>query len=148
MRASERVGDGAAVSVFRMTPEDYARRQAARKNPQAGVEACAKVARMFSGESDVLRAVLATLEMHPRVAFVARMNSGVFQVEGRFIKAGFKGCSDIIGMLKGGRFLAVECKSSTGKESEDQRAFGAKVTADGGLYIVARTVDDVMGALK
>lgn len=29
MRVSERVRDSAAVSVFRMTPEDYARRQAA-----------------------------------------------------------------------------------------------------------------------
>lgn len=136
------------MSVCRMTPAQYAARQAARKDPQAGVEACARVARVFSGEADVLRAVLATLEMHPRVAFVARMNSGVFQVEGRFIKAGFKGCSDIMGMLKGGRLLAVECKSSKGKETDDQAAFGKRVADHGGLYIVARSVDDVMEGLK
>lgn len=138
------------MSVMRMTPEQYAQRQAERKraaDPQAGLAACASFSRLYTAEADVLKAVLATLEMHPRVAWVARMNSGAFQVEGRFIKAGFKGCSDILGMLKGGRMLAVECKSSKGKESADQAAFGARVAQDGGMYVVARSVDDVMGAL-
>lgn len=134
------------MSVMRMTPEQYAARQAARAKP-AGMEACAAFSRLYTAEADVLKAVLATLEMHPKVAWVARMNSGAFQIEGRFIKAGFKGCSDIIGMLKGGRMLAVECKSSKGKESADQAAFGERVARDGGLYFVARSVDDVMGAL-
>jgi hypothetical protein len=131
---------------MRMTPEQYAARQKARAKP-AGVEACAAFSRLYSAEADVLKAVLATLEMHPKVAWVARMNSGAFEVEGRFVKAGFKGCSDILGMLKGGRLLAVECKSSKGKETADQAAFGARVAEEGGLYFVARSVDDVMGAL-
>ena len=130
-----------------MTADNYARLQSRPRNADAGVAACATVARLFSDEASVLKAVLATLELHPKVAWVARMNSGAFQVEGRFIKAGFKGCSDILGMLKGGRTLAVECKSSKGKESPDQAAFGAAVAAGGGLYVVARSVDDVMGAL-
>lgn len=106
------------------------------------------MSRLFTAEADVLKEVLATLEIHPRVAWVARINTGMFQVEGRFIKAGFRGCSDIIGMLKGGRLLAVECKSSKGKESADQQSFGARVAQDGGLYFVARSVDDVLEALK
>jgi hypothetical protein len=129
-----------------MTPEAYAQRQARSKGP-AGVEACATFSRLYTAESDVLKAALATLEMHPKVAWVARMNSGAFQIEGRFIKAGFRGCSDILGMLKGGRLIAVECKSSKGKESADQAAFGAAVAKDGGLYIVARSVDDIMEGL-
>lgn len=135
------------MSVMRMTPEEYQRRQAARAKP-AGMEACAAFSRLYTAEADVLKAVLATLEMHPKVAWVARMNSGAFQIEGRFIKAGFKGCSDILGMLKGGRMLAVECKSSKGKESADQAAFGERVAQDGGLYFVARSVDDVIAALS
>jgi hypothetical protein len=141
--------------TFRLTPEEYARRQAQRQNarkghpdPLQGLKACAAMSRMVTPESGVLKAVLATLEMHPKVAWVARINSGMFHVEQRFIKAGFKGCSDILGMLKGGRLLAVECKSSTGKETQDQEAFGARVAAGGGLYIVARSVDDVMDGLK
>ncbi|MCU0246155.1 MAG: hypothetical protein MUC42_06260 [Bryobacter sp.] len=135
------------MSVMRMTPEEYQRRQAARAKP-AGMEACASFSRLYTAEADVLKAVLATLEMHPKVAWVARMNSGAFQIEGRFIKVGFKGCSDILGMLKGGRMLAVECKSSKGKESADQAAFGERVARDGGLYFVARSVDDVIAALS
>jgi hypothetical protein len=139
------------MSHFRMTPADYLRRQqatASAKGKPAGLEACASFSRLYTAEADVLKAVLATLEMHPKVAWVARINSGMFEVEGRFIKAGFKGCSDILGMLKGGRMLAVECKSSKGKESADQAAFGARVAQDGGLYFVARSVDDVLGALN
>ena len=139
------------MSHFRLTAEQYAARQAAarRKASQpAGLEACAAFSRLYTAEADVLKAVLATLEMHPKVAWVARINSGMFHVEQRFIKAGFKGCSDILGMLKGGRMLAVECKSLKGKESADQAAFGARVAQDGGLYFVARSVDDVMEALK
>lgn len=139
------------MSVFRLTPEQYADRQAAarRKAAQpAGIEACAAFSRLYTAEADVLKAVLATLEMHPKVAWVARINSGMFHVEQRFIKAGFKGCSDILGMLKGGRLLAVECKSSKGKESADQESFGRRVTEGGGLYLVVRSVDDALEGLK
>ena len=95
----------------------------------------------------MVKAVLATLSLHPKVAWAARINSGSFEVDGRYVRASFKGCSDIIGMLKGGRWLAVECKSAKGKETSDQAAFGATVAKDGGLYVVARSVDDVMRAL-
>ena len=125
-----------------------ARRQRAQAGP-AGVGACAAAARLYAPECDVLKAVLATLELHPRVSWAARINSGAFVVEGRFIKAAFKGCSDILGMLKvpRGVLLSVECKSSTGKLSADQAAFRDAVLKDGGMWILARSVDDVMQAL-
>lgn len=104
----------------------------------------AKVTSIPTPESAVLKAVLAALRVHPRVAWAARINAGRFQVDGRWIQASFKGCADILGQLTNGILFACECKSDTGKTTEDQAAF-LKVVADNyGISFVARSVDDVM----
>ena len=59
-------------------------------------------------ESDVLRGCLDYLKM--KNIFCYRNNSGATKVGSRFIRFGYKGSSDIIGILPDGRFLAVECK--------------------------------------
>ena len=55
-----------------------------------------------------------------------------------------KGHPDLSGMLRGGRALYVECKSSVGKLTEEQAAFLSLVNQHGGLAFVARSVDDVL----
>ena len=97
-------------------------------------------------ESDVLKAVLRFCHIHPAVAWCERMNVGAQEIEGRWVKFGFPGCSDIIGQLKDGRFLAIECKSATGRLKPEQRAFLAKV-GGAGVAIVARDVRDVAAVL-
>lgn len=58
-----------------------------------------------------------------------------------------KGISDIVGIYEG-RFLAIEVKSESGRLSSDQKVFLDDVKANGGIAIVARSVDDVERALK
>jgi hypothetical protein len=60
--------------------------------------------------------------------------------------ADINGVADIIGLLPGGRFLAVECKSGRGRQSPAQRAFQAMVEESGGLYVLARGVEDLAKA--
>jgi hypothetical protein len=48
-------------------------------------------------ESAIQRGVLQYLRLHPRVAWVERMNSGVAKLKGFYVKFGFIGCSDILG---------------------------------------------------
>ena len=60
--------------------------------------------------------------------------------------ADINGVADIIGVLPGGRFLAVECKSVRGRQTEPQRAFQEAVEASGGLYVLARSVEDLKDA--
>jgi hypothetical protein len=60
---------------------------------------------------------------------------------------GKKGSADIIGLLPGGKFLAVETKAPAGRLSPDQRQFLADVKALGGMAIVARSCRDVEAAL-
>jgi hypothetical protein len=57
--------------------------------------------------------------------------------------ADINGVADIIGALPGGRFLAVECKSARGRQTLAQRAFQEAVEKRGGLYVLARSIEDL-----
>lgn len=104
-------------------------------------------------ESAVLAACLRALELHPRVAWACRVNSGAMtgtdaNGKRRFIRFnGMPGMSDIIGQTRNGTFLAVECKRPSGRLTDDQRAFLDRVQAAGGVAVCARSVDDVIAAL-
>lgn len=104
-------------------------------------------------EKDVQRKILSLLKRHPKVAWAERMNTGSFKIganavdKGRYLKFGFVGCSDIFGQLKTGQFLAVEVKRKGGKLSEPQKAFLETVNKNGGIGILAYSVDDVLTRL-
>lgn len=69
---------------------------------------------------------------------------------GKFRKSAnnyMKGVADIIGIYKG-KPLAIEVKSSTGKLSPDQKIFLLKHHQEGGITIVARSIQDVEQALS
>lgn len=93
-------------------------------------------------EAPILAAVLEYLERHPKVAWVKRMNTGVASLKGFRVRFGFVGCSDILGQLKDGRFLAVETKAPAGRLSVDQSQFLDLVKRYRGVAGVARSIDD------
>lgn len=74
-------------------------------------------------EAAALCEVLLALRNHPAVAWCERQNSGAAKVGNRFIRFGWQGCSDILGQMKDGRFLAVECKAPKGRVSTEQSLF-------------------------
>jgi len=70
-------------------------------------------------------------------------STGVYDPrKGIFRKGGMTGVSDIIGIING-RMLAIEVKSATGKLSEEQRIFLAKVNENQGVGFVVRSVKDL-----
>ena len=99
-------------------------------------------------EAAALLEVLKTLRSHPAVAWCERQNSGAYKDGSRFIRYGWPGCSDVLGQLKDGRFLAVEVKSATGRLRPEQAAFLELVAAAGGVAFVARNCADVVRELK
>ena len=104
-------------------------------------------------EADVQRAILDYLLMHPRVAEVQRINSGsVITKHGSRFKGADTGTSDIIGMLKGGRFIAVEVKrdekAAKNNTSDKQWEFISNVNNNGGLAFVAWSVEMVEEMLR
>lgn len=97
-------------------------------------------------EAAVIREVASFLRRHPRVAWAARINTGVARYgkhNERFVRFGAVGMSDFIGQMTDGRFLAVECKAPDGKLSDEQADFLARVKAYHGVAIVARSVGDL-----
>ena len=103
---------------------------------------------IYPSEAEVQKAILQYLRVHPMVAWVGRFNSGAF-IESyggkeRYIQANsVKGCSDILGMLKGGRAFAIEVKSMKGRVTQDQDNFILRVLEGGGYAGVARSIEDV-----
>ena len=95
-------------------------------------------------EAGVQRAVLEHLQYHPLVAFAMRINAGAIKTEkGALVRMAPAGTSDIIGMLRDGRFLAVEIKAGKNKPTQLQQEFMDQVNEDGGLAFCAWAVDDV-----
>ena len=104
-------------------------------------------------EAEILRAIMALLRHHPRVAQYWRQNSGTFQERNRdgsvrYIRANTaRGMSDIMGVLKDGRTLAIEVKSRTGRMRPGQEEFLATIRQAGGVAGVCRSVDDAQRLL-
>lgn len=69
---------------------------------------------------------------------------------GRWVQYGVcnPGGSDLIGWTKTGRFLAVEVKAGRTATTQAQANFVSVVNAGGGIAVIARSVDDVITALK
>jgi hypothetical protein len=104
-------------------------------------------------EADILRAIMALLKHHPRVAQCWRQNSGTFAERNRdgstrYIRANTqKGMSDIMGVLRDGRTLAIEVKSRTGRMRPGQEEFLQTIRQAGGVAGVCRSVDDAVRLL-
>lgn len=111
-------------------------------------------------ESDVKRDVLRLLELHPQVAIVWRQNTGAHTFKDsngkrRFVRYGFVGASDIMGMLRGGRFFSIETKRQDYKpQGEKQKQhlvrqleFLRDVNNCGGLGILADDWTTVLGCI-
>ena len=99
-------------------------------------------------EGEIQSAVLAYLRIHPLVAWAERFNTGAVKLQDRhgkqrFVRFAFTGCSDILGQMKDGRFLAIEVKAPSGRLSVAQRAFLDMVKGYRGVAGVVRSVDDI-----
>jgi len=77
--------------------------------------------------------------------FCWRNNSGAYKPEGgnSYVRYGYPGSSDILAINKQGTLVCIECKSDTGKLTDKQIAFGQKITASNGVYVMARGIDDL-----
>jgi len=110
-------------------------------------------------ESPVVRACLQYLQR--RGVFCWRNQTGMLRLSDpkygtRVMRQGVKGGADIIGILPTtGRMLAVECKRPLGprggkggsEQTDDQRWFQQEIEARGGLYVLARGIEDLEAAL-
>lgn len=114
-----------------------------------------RLTRPEPSEAAVLAAVRTALRMHPAVAWVGRFNSGAAVAgEGsarRFVRfSDISGLSDLLGQLRDGRVLAVECKrlSTRNQVTPAQSAFLEQVSGAGGVAFVAWAADQAIKELE
>jgi hypothetical protein len=99
-------------------------------------------------ESAVQAAILAYLGSRSDIMFW-RNNTGAVRIADRFVQFGTKGAPDILCVqAPTGRCVGVEVKrEGGGSVSAAQRRWGEQLTSAGGLYVVARSVEEVRTAL-
>lgn len=105
-------------------------------------------------EAVIQSAVLDFLRVHTLVGWVERFNSAAGHLvyedgtQSQFMRFAFKGCSDILGQLKDGRLLAVECKRWDGKLKYEQAVFLDRVIRNKGVGFVAKSPESVQLYLR
>lgn len=82
-----------------------------------------------------------------RKVFAWRNNTRVVRLGGRLVKMGARGSPDIIGVLPGGMFLAIEVKKPGELPSTHQREFLSRLAQEGAVTLVASCVEDVQAEL-
>ena len=98
-------------------------------------------------ESIILDSCLHYLQV--RGIYHWRNSTGAIRLgPGRFMRFGKVGSSDILGLLPGGRFLAIECKAPGGRLSPEQVEFLERIRGLGGFAIVAKSFKDIDDALR
>ena len=110
-------------------------------------------------EKDVQTSILHLLARHPKVAWASRFNSGAAWLKakgGRERPVKFNtcdGCSDILGQMRDGRFLAIEVKRPGWKKPKDQHEFEQedflrRVTQNRGVAFFATSPQEVADMLS
>lgn len=101
-------------------------------------------------ESHVVSACIQWLYLHG--CDVIRNNTGAFKSVYRrkdgslgvsWIRTGKKGSGDILACSPTGRWIEIEAKDQHGKLRPEQEARKAEIERRGGIYVVARSIDDL-----
>lgn len=98
-------------------------------------------------ETDLVNDILLEFGARPDLR-IWRQNTGAARTSrGALVRFGIPGQADISGILSNGRRIEIECKSPHGRQTQEQRSWQAMIERFGGLYVLARSVDDVRRVL-
>lgn len=89
------------------------------------------------------------LAINPRFGIFWHNETGAgHALNGAFVTYGLIGSGDIIGFTKKGRFVSIEVKTGTGALRKSQINFRMAVLQNCGIYIVGRSVEQVIAELE
>jgi len=100
--------------------------------------------RNASPEKEIQHAVFQYLRA--KNIFCWRNNTGVVKTDHGMYSYGSVGSPDIFCVVKG-QLVGIEVKSSTGRQSMLQVRWQEELEKAGGIYLLARSVDDVIGKI-
>lgn len=128
-------------AAFRLTPAQFNALAARFDQPAIVAPRARERARAGrGGHAALVAATVELLNVLPEVAWAHKFNTGQMpSPDGeRMIRFAFKGCADILGQLRTGHFLAVECKTPKDEPTDDQIAFLQRVDRAGGCALWVR----------
>ena len=98
-------------------------------------------------ETDICKAILAAIcKRYSGRGLFYRRNVGAIKIADRYVEFGIAGQADIAGIL-GGDAYEIEIKSATGRQSPAQKRWQSAVERAGGVYILARSVEDCLSKM-
>ena len=98
-------------------------------------------------EADLQAAILHEFGSRPDIR-LWRANVLVARTkDGRVVKAGVKGQADLSGIRAGGQRIEIEVKSPSGRQSQEQKRWQAMIEKFGGVYVLAKSLEDVKKTL-
>ena len=102
---------------------------------------------MGKAENAITRSIEQALAvMHGPRSVVVRVQSGSFAIGDRFIRGAKPGTADLIGVIDG-MPVAIEVKTTTGRQTDTQREWAQRWTDAGGVYILARSATEALEAI-
>ena len=99
-------------------------------------------------EAEAKKAVFAYLEMK-RYHYWPSNNTGIYDSTRKVYRKphpGFKKGVPDANLLHNGKYYAIELKSTEGKQSKEQKEFEKKTIKEGGVYLLIRSIDDLISA--
>ena len=124
-------GKTTARTIRQSTPSEHAAGIAAKSQESGRKRGGPKVR-----EAEVLKVCMGLLETSSKVAIFWRQSTGAMKLDNRFLRFSFKGASDLMAVMVGGKFLACEVKAPGGKLSPEQEAFLSNVNQAGGYGLM------------
>lgn len=98
-------------------------------------------------EREILHEILLALGARPDLIIWRQNVMQARSASGRMVRSCPDGVADILGCLRGSRFLAIEAKSETGALRPAQQAWLARMQQLGALVIVARSAQEAVTAV-
>ena len=99
-------------------------------------------------ETDLVKEILMELCKKYRHEILAyRRNVGAMKTEHGFMRFGLPGMADI-GSILNGKAIEIECKTTKGKQSPEQKNWQKAVERAKGIYILTRSVDDCLAQVE
>ena len=104
----------------------------------------------MSSEAVIQNQIRLALGMRDDI-FLFRINVGVFRPlhgdQKRAIRSAPDGTPDLLGVMHPGRACAIEVKTAKGQQREAQKNWQKAWEKRGGIYVLARSVEDVYKGL-
>jgi hypothetical protein len=98
----------------------------------------------YATHNDMVKRTLIYLNEELLGVFWSNATGAIKGKNGHYQKYGLVGSADILGISTSGRFIGVEVKTGSGRQTKEQLNFQRIVEKNNGLYVLIRSTSDFL----